>query len=176
MITDIKREKFKVNGKSKWFTKALFLEAEYKTDHAVFTLWDEDREYKGKTYYSLKKAYLEMEDPTEYEFATTYLGGWSHWLRICENEILIKHVEEWRNELELRIRAHGIRAMINEAKMGGRSQASAARWLAEKGFISKPSKQSVGRPKKDETEREEAQKKELKESFKDDLQRLKLVD
>ena len=50
-------------------TQSLFLEIGY-TDYAVFTLKDDDYEYKGRVYPSLKRLYLEMEDVGEYEFAT----------------------------------------------------------------------------------------------------------
>ena len=53
-------------------TQSLFLEIGY-TEHAVYTLKDDDYEYNGKVYPSLKKAYLELEDTTEYDFANQYL-------------------------------------------------------------------------------------------------------
>ncbi|MFM0827351.1 hypothetical protein, partial [Klebsiella oxytoca] len=48
-------------------TQGLFLEIGYNTEYAVYTLEDEDKEYKGKTYPALKKLYLACEDPTEYK-------------------------------------------------------------------------------------------------------------
>ena len=53
-------------------TQSLFLELGY-TDFAIFTLKEDDYVYNDKTYISLKKLYLEMEDPTEYDFANECL-------------------------------------------------------------------------------------------------------
>ena len=130
-----------------WITQSLFIEIGYKTKLAVFTLDDNDREYKGNPYTSLKKLYLDLQDPTEYEFATTYLGGWGHWKRMCSNGMLKPHIEEWREELQLKLKAQGVKSMINEALMGGRGQATAARWLASNGWLDDGEAKSVGRPK-----------------------------
>lgn len=63
-------------------TQGLFLEIGY-TKYSVYTLKDEDYEYKGQMFPSLKRIYLEMADAGEYEFATTHLLGWSHCHLLC---------------------------------------------------------------------------------------------
>jgi hypothetical protein len=130
-------------------TQGLFLEIGYNLEYAVFTLKDEDHVYQGKTYPSLKKLYLEYADPTEYEFARTYLAGWAQWQKMCENKMLLKHINEWREELELQTRAEGIKAIMDSAAEGN---FQAAKWLASKGWDSK----GAGRPatKREEMERE----------------------
>lgn len=147
-------------------TQSLFLEIGYDTEKAIYTLKDEDHEYKGHTYYSLKQLYLEMEDPTEYEFANTYLLGWQHWKRLKANKLLSKHFEEWEEELELRLRAQGIRAAIDQAADDKGFQA--AKWLADKGW----QKNSVGRPSKHEKLREERMQAKLDDEFSADVIRL----
>ena len=158
-----------------WVTQSLFLEIGYKLDLAVFTLADEDKEYKGKTYPSLKRLYLEMEDPTEYLFATTHLGGWGHWKRMLKNKILAQHIEEWQEELQLKLKAQGVSSMINEAKMGGRGQATAARWLASNGWLDDgEGGKKVGRPKtKVDPVKEAKGDKIIKDAFAKDLDRLR---
>ena len=67
--------------------------------------------------------------------------------------------------------------MIDEATMGGRGQATAARWLAEKGFLDSPvaKRKKVGRPAKEEDLTQEARDMAmLKEDFAKDLARIKL--
>ncbi|AJT60707.1 hypothetical protein [Citrobacter phage CVT22] len=128
-------------------TQGLFLEIGY-TDFAVFTTKDEDYDYNGKTYPSLKRLYLEMEDLGEYEFATTYLLGWNHWQRMCANKQILKYIEEWRYELELKLRSRAIKTMKD--KIGTEQGINAAKWIAEKGW----DKKAVGRPNKQEEERE----------------------
>lgn len=147
-------------------TQALFLEIGYQVDKAVFTLKDDDHEYEGNTYPSLKRLFLEMEDPTEYEFANKYLLGWSHWKRMNENKALKKHFEEWREELELRLRAQGIRAIIDQSCDDKGFQA--AKYLAEKGW----DKKQVGRPSKHDKIREERMQAKLDDEFSADVVRL----
>lgn len=145
-------------------TQSLFLEPNYNAEYAYYTLDGEDKEYKGRVYPSLKRLYLEMEDPTEYEFATTYLIDWPHWKRICSNAILFRHVEEWREELELKLRSIGIRQMLDLAA----DNAQAAKFLAEKGW----DKQGAGRPKKERAESERRVQDRLAEEFNADIIRL----
>lgn len=126
-------------------TQSLFLEIGYTND-ALYTLKEVDHSHNGKTYLSLKRLYLEMADPTEYQFATTYLLGWKHWNRICENKVLRKHIDEWREELEVKLRAQAT-IQIMEQAAGGAFQAS--KWLADRGWDTR----AAGRPSKLEKEK-----------------------
>ena len=128
-------------------TQGLFLEIGYN-EHAIFTLKGDDYLYNNKSYPSLKKLYLDMSDPNEYEFATTYLLGWDHWQRICNNKVLSKHINNWRYELELKLRSEAVKLIRSKAK--SESGINAAKWLAEKGW----DKKEVGRPSKEEIARE----------------------
>lgn len=127
-------------------TQSLFLEFNYNVDYAVFTFDDDDKVYKGKTYPSLKKLYLECADPTEYTFAKKYLLGWGHWKRLNENKALKKHFDEWREELEISLRSEGVQAIIETSTQNFQ----AAKWLADRGW----EKRAPGRPSKEEQERE----------------------
>lgn len=120
------REKFK-DDKGGYITQSLFLEVGYDTTRAMYTFSDEDKEYQGVTYKSLRKLYIEMADPTEYHFATTYLWGWEHWQRIVNNKLLAVEVEKWREELEVKLRAVGVRNIIRQS---GDSMV-AAKWVAD---------------------------------------------
>ena len=146
------------------FTQSLFLEVAY-SETAVYTLKEEDYEYEGRYLPSLKRLYLLIADPTEYEFATTCLLGWKHWLRICDNKQLRKHVDEWRFELEYKLRSQGVRSAISQAS-GGSFQA--AKWLADRGWEAR----GVGRPSKEEKERRMAQDERIAEDYQADIVRL----
>lgn len=146
-------------------TQGLFLEIQYG-ELAVFTLKDDDYEYNGKLYPSLKKLYLEMEDIGEYEFATTHLLGWAHWQRMCDNKQLRKHIDEWREELELKLRSRAIKAMKD--KIASEQGINAAKWIADKGWA----KKGVGRPNKQEEEREKRLQEKLDIDWADDLSRI----
>lgn len=146
-------------------TQSLFLEIGY-TSFAVYTLKDEDFEYKGAVYPSLKRLYLEMQDAGEYEFATTYLLGWNHWQRLCNNKTILKHIEEWRYELELKLRSEAIKMI--RAKAVTEKGINASKWLAERGW----DKRGAGRPTKSEIEHERKFQADVVNLFEDDLKRI----
>jgi hypothetical protein len=127
----IDKEKMK-DTRERARTQSLFLELGY-TDFAMYTLKDEDYFYKGELYPSLKRLYLSMEDVVEYDFANKYLLGWSHWQRMCENKQIKAHINEWRTELELKLRSRGVKEMMNKAD----TSPMAAKWLADKGWVTK---------------------------------------
>lgn len=162
---NINKDKLRDSG-GKPLTQSLFLEINY-TDYAVYTLKDEDYEYKGNIYLSLKRLYLEMEDPKEYLFANKYLLGWQHWKRLCENKLIRKHIDEWREELDLKLASRGVKDMINLcAQENGSFQA--AKYLIEKGW----DKRLPGRPSKSDIERNAAIEKRIEDDFSADILRL----
>lgn len=146
-------------------TQSLFLEIGY-TDFAVYTLKDEDHNYNGKVYPSLKRLYLEHEDPVEYDFATTYLLGWDHWQRLNENKLIAVEIDKWRNELELKLRSQAFRDILDMTAEEKSFQA--ARWLADKGWVKGP----VGRPSKKQKEKEDAFEEKIKNEYGADILRL----
>ncbi len=148
-------------------TQSLFLEIGYN-DCAVYTLKDNDHIYKGKKFPSIKRKYLELEDTTEYEFANMYFLGWQHWMRICENKTLAKYILNWREELELKLRARAVKQMVVLAE-GGSFQAS--KWLADKGY----DKRDPGRPSKDEKDMHTKIQDDLHDQYKADVVRLKEI-
>lgn len=153
------------NGQA--LTQGLFLEAQY-SHYAVYSLKDDDCEYNGRIYPSIKKLYLEMEDPTEYDFATKYLLGIKHWYRIYDNKLLQPHIDEWRFELEMKLRAKGIKKLISAAKGGN---LSAAKFLVDRGWSDK----RVGRPSKEDLEREKKIRLNISEEYEEDLKRLAVI-
>ncbi len=127
-------------------TQGLFLEHQYDTERAVFTLKDDDHEYKGVIYLSLKRLYMEMEDLGEFEFAENVLLGWRHWQRICNNKLFTKMIEEWRTELEAKLRGRAINAIARDASGASRSSIASAKWMADRGWskkVGRPSKQDI---------------------------------
>src|SRR5574342_71967 len=137
------KTKFK-DTMGRYLTQGLFLEPGYNTEYAIYTLASEDKEYKGKLYPSLRRLYIEMADPTEYHFANKYLFDWNQWLRICANEILYKEIEQWQEELEVKLRADAVRKMLSLD-----NNFNAIKWAADGHWNVKR-----GRPSKKEIERE----------------------
>ena len=148
----------------KFRTQSLFLELGYGAD-ALFTLKDQDHEHDGTTYLSMKRLYLEFEDPTEYEFANTVLLGWKHWQRMCENKVIRKHIDEWREELEVKLRSQAIRDAIQEAKKG---HFQAAKWVADRGW----STRGAGRPSKADVEHEKKVQARIDNEYSGDVVRM----
>lgn len=142
------KQEIMLDSMGKMRTQSLFLELGYN-EEACFTLKDEDYQYNGRSFPSLKRLYLESEDPTEYEFATKHLLGWKHWQRMCENKIIAKHINEWRDELEVKLRSRAILDAIQEARKG---HFQAAKWVADRGW----STRGAGRPSKAEIEKEKS--------------------
>ena len=158
------RDKF-LTSDGRPITQSLFLELGYN-DEAIYTLKDFNHTYKGKEYLSIKAAYLEMSDPTEYDFATKYFLNWKHWQRICANKAIRIHIDEWREELEMKLRSRAVKLTIAQAE-GGSYQA--AKWLADKGWT----KREAGRPSKAEVEGERKFLAKVDEQYGADIVRLR---
>ncbi len=148
-------------------TQSMFLEVGY-SEAAIYTLKDIDWEWNGKTYPSMKRLYILEEDPTEYEFATKYLLGWKHWIRICENKLIRKYIDEWRDELEIKLRSKAVKEMIKNSSKG---KIVASKWLADKGW----SQRGAGRPTKAEIETEKKFQANIADEFSGDVARLRAI-
>jgi len=145
-------------------TQSMFLEVGY-SEAAIYTFKDNDHVYEGKTYPSLKRLYLLEEDPTEYDFANKYLLGWRHWNRLCENKLIRKEIDEWRIELEMKLRSRAVKEMIRSAEKGG---VQASKWLADRGW----EQRGAGRPSKADIASEKALMARVDNEYSSDIIRL----
>lgn len=166
METNVDKSKM-LDAMNRPLTQSLFLEIGYGTE-AQFTLKEEDHEYNGKTYPSIKRLYLECADPTEYEFATTYLLGWKHWVRLCANKVILRYIEEWRVELEVKLRSRGVLRTMAAADAGNYQ---AAKWLADRGWDNK----GAGRPTKGDIEHERKIQAAIGDEYAQDEARMRIV-
>lgn len=141
----IDRSKLK-DSRGRLIVQGLFLEDSYNTDLAVYTYADDDKEYKGHVYPSLKRLYLQHMDPVEYDFAITNLASWGHWQRLCKNSVVSKEIEKWREELRLKLISEGVSMLIHLAT--AKDSYQAAKYLADQGWDVK----SKGRPSNEEIE------------------------
>lgn len=148
-------------------TQGLFLEIQYERNFAMYSLDEEDKEYEGRIYPSLKRLYLEEEDLTEYSFVKKYLFSWEHWERMNSNAILSKHFERWREELRLSMRSEALRNILDQALSGDNFQA--AKFIAEGSW----DKRRAGRPTKAEMEKEARLHDRLVSDFSEDFDRLR---
>lgn len=161
------------NSSGRWITKGLFYELTLPDtrDHCLFTLKDENHEVDGITYMSLKQAFLLCDDPTEYEFANKYLGGWGHWKAIQETKDLAPVIEEWREERDVKLKSIGQKRMVDMAKQEDASF-QAVKWLADEGWKEKESK---GRPKKADIAKASRKMAEDNSRVKGDLERIRSI-
>lgn len=144
-------------------TQSLILEFQWNEDLAVYTITDEDKEFRGKFFPSLRKLYFEISDPTEYEFALTCFLSWDQWKRISENKAFADTIEKWREELEVKLRSDGVRAIIKQAP----GSFNAAKWTADGHWNVKR-----GRPSKEEQKREKRIRERVSEETAGDAARV----
>ena len=119
----------------------------------------------------MKKLYLSYEHipGAEYDFALEVLGSWEHWTKLCNAFQVRDHVQSWREELEIKTRANAIKSVIKTSNDGSAAGATAAKWLAEKGYAPKR-----GRPSKAERLGNLKQEERLHKEIQDDMERIGL--
>jgi hypothetical protein len=119
-----------------------------RNEFTNYSLKKKDHKVGDKTYLSLHKIYIEMEDPTEYEFALSVFGDYSVWENLCNLSWFKTHHVQMQKELMLKLKARTIRNMINDLEEGKASY-NAQKYLADAGYLDNGSKKR-GRPSKDE--------------------------
>lgn len=157
-------------------TKGLFYETTLPDERPEFgtswTLKEKDLIVGDKTYKSMKRVYLDMEDVTEYDFAMATLNSYKHWERLVESPIIRKHIDQWRKELNLKLKARAMKAIINAATVDEKSSFQAMKYLADNEYLDKKAKR--GRPSKEEVSAELRREVEINKTFKDDAERIGL--
>lgn len=154
-------------------TKALFLEMSPNDEHTCYTLKDYD--YKG--FPSLYRLYMETNDLTEWEFATTFLEGWEHWEILCECPWFKPYVARWRKELYLRETSQALRRIKNDAAdPESKNHFQANKILMDKTWeekIPESKRRSAGRPTKEEVQGALKEAREEEERLQRDYERIR---
>lgn len=126
--------------------KHLFLELSDDSKYVLYTLAREDRDGIP----SLYQAYMAEEDFTEFEFAIKYFETYQHWKKLCESSFFAGHIAEWREELELKIKARNLKSLIDKAT----SDSNVAKFLLGNKWVEDAQKNKGtnlrGRPSKEE--------------------------
>lgn len=137
---------FKDTG-GRWRTVSLFVEFNPDDKYpAVYTIHEQDKEVDGKDYISLKRKYFEYSDPTEFIFATKAFGSYECWEAVVASPTVRPYVEQWRKELDLKLKAEGIEAL--KKRLG--TDINAEKWFADEKWKAVTSKR--GRPSKKKTD------------------------
>lgn len=150
------------NSNGNLILKSLFLETNGTLEgrpKVVYTLRPQD--HRG--YPSLMKLYLEMGDPTEYQFANKHLFNWDHWQRLLDTTWFQPYILKWRKELEAKLKADALERILAKAKGEGKDSFQANKYLLEKTWTSP--KKKVGRPITEEVL-------EDKQDYQEDYERL----
>ena len=90
---------------------------------------DPNNKHEEQYYWSMKRLYLEIADPNEYEFALKVLGSWDHWRSLLKNPTIMAYIEKWREELATKLAAVGVKSLLQKATDG---DVQAAKFLATK--------------------------------------------
>lgn len=151
-------------------TYSLFIEKATENNTPIWTLKEEDVTVDGVLYPSLKKIYFSYDHIPgyEYDFAVENLTSWEYWTKLTGSG-LRAIFQEWRDELEVRIKARSIKTLIKTTTEGGAAAANAAKYLAEKGYAPKR-----GRPSKEEVQRERLISAGVEKEVQDDIERMNL--
>lgn len=131
-----------------WHTKALFIEYAYKTSglYLTFCLSENDRD----GYPSLKRLYMEADDPFEFSFAKKHIGGWEHWQYLCHEPFFAPIVDNWREELSASIRSRALAHIKQEAESDDAKKAyDANKYLLEEGWLKETRRTKQGRRSKE---------------------------
>lgn len=135
------------NATGNFYLNALFWEMSFPTkDTALYTLKNQD--HQGLP--SLYRLYMEVDDPTEWQFATQYLDGWEHWELLCECSWFKPYITRWRRELEIRTRARALAKVKDVADGKGQNAYHANKFLLEGGWKPTEGPKKRGAPSKDE--------------------------
>lgn len=100
-------------------------------EQAIYTF-----EMEREGYISLKGLYLEVADPTEYEFAQTCFYNYEHFQQLMELKYFRDFIDDCRNELELKLRSQAVLKIKHEAEKGnGAGAITASKYIIERGWI-----------------------------------------
>lgn len=129
---------------NRWVTVGLFQETAGQNKSFILYTLDEAR-----------KLFLESHDPTGYIFAQEHLGGWQHFKALEASPALRGHIEEWKEELEAKLRAEHLLGISSLAKSG---HYQAHKFMVDRGW----EQNSKGRPSKAEKQKHLAREEKLR--------------
>jgi len=128
-------------------TISLFKETAVTQEHVLYTIEE------------ARSLFIESNDPTGYKFATECLGGWKHWKAIKNSGPLYHYIEQWEEELEVKLRSQAVGNMLNLA-LGDKGY-QASKFLIDGGWKQK----TAGRPTKAAVQKEAKMANKVYEEF-----------
>lgn len=145
-------------------TRALFYETRTEGYQPIYTL--KPREHEGLP--SARQIYLDCADPTEWVPAHVLVGSWDHWQKLIKCDWFQPFLIEWRDALDVKVRAEAIRAIRHIAGGTSPNALQAAKWIAARGW----DQRRPGRPTNEERDNERKRAALLDDEVEDDYQRM----
>lgn len=102
----------------------------------------------------LKKIYMEIGDPTEYQVAMAIFGRTEDWEKLVNSEFFKKHIADWRANLKAKLRSELVGKMLTLARGSTSGSLAACRalladpWLTNTEVAAIGESRPVGRPTK----------------------------
>lgn len=130
-------------------TKSLFDDviAEDSPYECVYYLRKEKSDDK---FIALKEVYMELEDTTEFYFATLCFHNYAQWETISQLTWAKDVVAQWRKELALKLRSQAVHAIyemtLESSGTKETSKLAALKWLADTGYINKEADKPKRKP------------------------------
>lgn len=121
-------------------TAALFRDHPSKAHDPEYCLFYMGREFSDDQYIALKEVYMQIADPTEYQFAMAVFGSMRHWNEISDLVWTRDRVAEWRKELEIKLRSEaimGIIDLVDDPETKETTKFQSLKWLAQSEFAEK---------------------------------------
>lgn len=156
----------------RWRTQSLFKEFYLDSEESllpVFTLkeYDDVCTRTERLLPSMRQLFLKCKDPTGYVFAKQVLNSYDHYMKLLQTSWFRKHVEEWIDELEVKIKSESLQKIRNVAEGGSGQAFNAAKFLATESWIDRK-----GRPSKKEVERKLNERVDALSDVEEDLARI----
>ncbi len=121
-------------------SQSLFFEFNQTDEPAMYTVKENDYEHEGYKYISLKRLYMEEEDPLELLFARKHLDCYDQWLMLLNNKNVRVHIDKWREELEIQMRSKALKELYTTAMNEGSRGTTAAKTILDRGWLDKATK------------------------------------
>jgi hypothetical protein len=154
---------------------------EIPVERALLTMHPQDmvHEEHGTYLFSLHKIYMQCADPTEYSVAQKLFGSFKLWQAFVANATVAPHIEELRDELDLKLKSEAMAALRETMLTEGAKGTTAAKYLAEMSKAQKNQPEAGANSDKWMRGRSAAAiaptTEQVEDGFEEDLARLNLV-
>lgn len=160
--------------KNQWYTSVLFRERwvdipiEDRVVDCQFSLYGD-----YPSLINCKATFIELADPTGYQWATQYLGSWDHWERLLRAPWFQEAVETWVRELKVKLKQEAIQKVREIAQGSSPQSLPASKYIA--GADWEGTKSVRGRPSKEELRGKLKESVKLIQEEQEDMKRIGLT-